>query len=156
MSRLKKKKRVVGHSDLEKESDFVEDLVRDYKKKSENKGKIIKDSPMVRASSPSDDETLSHRLERKRYPSRCLEKKFGYKGDLGEEDPQKQGIYPDYGEKYEGTLGTIKGMHGNHGVILKEIGVMKNQMQILGSNMQALRKEVGHARKIARGECTLG
>ena len=47
-------------------------------------------------------------------------------------------------------------MHGNHGVILKEIGVMKNQMQILGSNMQALRKEVGHARKIARGECTLG
>ena len=65
LSRSKKKKRVVGHSDSEKKSDFVEDLVRDYKKKSENKGKRIKDSLVVRASSTSDDETLAYRLERK-------------------------------------------------------------------------------------------
>jgi len=64
----------------------VEDLVRDYKKKSENKGKRIKDIPVVRASSPLDDETLARRLERKRYPSGCLEKQFGYKGESGEED----------------------------------------------------------------------
>jgi len=31
-------------------------------------------------------------------------------------------------------------MHGNHDAILKEIGVMKNQMQTLGRDMQALRK----------------
>ena len=34
-NRSKKKRRVVGHSDSEKESDFVEDLVKDYKKKYE-------------------------------------------------------------------------------------------------------------------------
>ena len=58
-NRSKKKKRAVGYSDSEKESDFVEDLVRDYKKKYEIKGKRVKDSLRVRASSPSDDETLA-------------------------------------------------------------------------------------------------
>ena len=43
-SRSKKNKRAVGHSDSEKESDFVEDLVRDYKEKNENKEKKFKDS----------------------------------------------------------------------------------------------------------------
>ena len=51
--------------------------------------------------------------------------------------------------------GVTKGMHGNLGTILKEIGAMKKQIQMLGRDMQALRKEVGHASKIARGECTL-
>ena len=59
-NRSKKKRRVVGHSDFGKESDFVEDLVRDYKKKYEIKGKRVKESLGMRASSPSDDdETLA-------------------------------------------------------------------------------------------------
>ena len=58
-NRSKKKRRAVGHSNSKKESDFVEDLVRDYKKKYEIKGKRVKVSPGVRASSPSDDETLA-------------------------------------------------------------------------------------------------
>ena len=85
-SRSKKKKRMVVHSDSEKESNSIEDLVRDYKKKSENKGKRVKDSLGVRASSPLDDETLAHRLEKKRYPSRHLEKDLGDKGESSDED----------------------------------------------------------------------
>ena len=58
-NKSKKKRRVAGHYDSEKESDFVEDLVRDYKKKLEIKGKRVKESLGVGASSPSDDETLA-------------------------------------------------------------------------------------------------
>lgn len=54
----KKKRRAVGHSDSENESDFVEELVRKYKKNSVGKGKRIKVSPEVRDSSPSDNDTL--------------------------------------------------------------------------------------------------
>ena len=50
----------------------------------------------------------------------------------------------------------MKGMHGNLGAILNEIGVMKSQIQTLARNMQELRKVVMHASKIARGEHTLG
>ena len=49
----------------------------------------------------------------------------------------------------------MKGLHGNLGAILKEIGVMKSHMQTLGRDMQDLRKEVVHASKIMRGERTL-
>ena len=59
-NRSKKKRRGAGHSNSEKESEFVEDLVRDYKKKYEIKGKRVKESPGMRASSPlDDDETLA-------------------------------------------------------------------------------------------------
>ena len=85
----KKKKKSVCSLYLDKESDFMKDLVRDYKKKSESKGKRIKGITIVRVSSPSDDETLARRLERKRYPSRCQEKHLRYKGDLGDEDSEE-------------------------------------------------------------------
>ena len=51
-NRSKKKRRVLGHFDLKKESDFVEELVKDYKKKLESKGKRVKDSSGQRDSSP--------------------------------------------------------------------------------------------------------
>ena len=66
----KKKKKVFVHSNSNKESDFMEHLLRDYKKKSESKGKRIKGIPIVRASSSSDDEPVARRIERKRYPSK--------------------------------------------------------------------------------------
>ena len=50
----------------------------------------------------------------------------------------------------------MKGLHGNSGDILKEIGVMKSQMQTLVRYMQDLRKEVVHASKILCGKHTLG
>ena len=42
----------------------------------------------------------------------------------------------------------MNGLHGNLGAILKEIGVMKSQMQTLGRDMQDLRKEVVHASNV--------
>ena len=50
----------------------------------------------------------------------------------------------------------MKGMHGNPGAILKEIGVMKSQIETLGYEMQDLRKVVMHVSKTAGGERTLG
>ena len=62
----KKKRRATGHSNSERGSDFVEDLLRDYKKKLEIKGKRVKDSLGKRALSPSDeDDTLARCLENK-------------------------------------------------------------------------------------------
>ena len=80
----------MGHSDSEKESDFVEDLLRDYKKKFEIKGKRVKVSLGKRASSPSDeDDTLARHLEKKRYSSKHPDKELGDKGDSGDEDSQE-------------------------------------------------------------------
>ena len=77
----KKKRRPVGHSNSDKESDFVEDLLMDYKKKSEIKGKRVKVSLGKRVLSCSnDDDTLSHCLEKKRHMSRRLDKELGEKG----------------------------------------------------------------------------
>ena len=128
-NRSKKKRRVAGHSNSKKESDFVEDLVRDCKKKSEIKGKRVKDSSRQRDSSPfADDETLARQLEKKRYPFRRLDKDLDDKGDLGDEDSQEQGIHADREDRYVGSPRSMIGMHGNSGAILKEIGVMKSQI----------------------------
>ena len=67
----KKKKKVIVDFDSDRESNFMEDLVRDYKKKRGGKGKRIKGILDERAASPSDDEPLACRRERKRFPSRC-------------------------------------------------------------------------------------
>ena len=50
----------------------------------------------------------------------------------------------------------MKGMYGNPGAILKEIGVMKSQIQSLGRDMQFLMMEIENTGKIARGEHSLG
>ena len=47
-------------------------------------------------------------------------------------------------------------MHGNPGAILKEIGVMKSQIQTLGCEMQDLRRVVTHVSKTTRDEHTIG
>ena len=60
--------------DSDKESDFMEDLVRDFYKKSGRKGKRGKGILEERASSPSNDVPLARRLARKRSPPRCQEK----------------------------------------------------------------------------------
>ena len=62
----------------------------------------------------------------------------------------------DCEDRFDVTPRSTKGMHGNLGEILKEIGVMKSQMQTLGRDMQDLRKKVVHASKIICGEHTLG
>ena len=85
----------------------------------------------MRDSSPSDDETLARRLEKKIFPSRCLEKDLGDKGESDEEDSQEQGIHEDYDDKYDVTPRSVKGLHGNPGAILKEIGVMKSKCKHL-------------------------
>ena len=46
----------------------------------------------------------------------------------------------DLGDKAEGGLGSSKGLVGNPGSILKEIGILKHQMQLLGKEMEQLRK----------------
>ena len=70
-------------------------------------------------------------------------------------DSQEQGLHADWEEKYEGSPRPMKGMFGNLGVILKEIGVMKSQIQSLGRDMQFLKKEVEKTGKIAHGEHSL-
>ena len=61
----KKKKKIVEEGDSNRESDFMEELVRDhYKKRSGGKGKS-KGLQDDRVSPPSNDEPLAHRLERK-------------------------------------------------------------------------------------------
>ena len=50
----------------------------------------------------------------------------------------------------------MKGLHGNPGAILNEIGVMKSQIQTLGCDIQDLRRVVTHVSKTAHGESTLG
>ena len=67
----KKKKKVSVDIDSDQESDFMEDLVRDFYKKSGRKGKRGKGISEERASSPSNDVTLARRLARKRGPPRC-------------------------------------------------------------------------------------
>ena len=47
-------------------------------------------------------------------------------------------------------------MHGNPSAILKEIGVMKCQIQTLGCEIQDVRRVVMHVSKTACGEHTLG
>ena len=57
-----KKKKIVEGSDSDRESDFVEEMVRDYqKKRSSGKGKGIKGHNDDRVLTPLDDEPLSHR-----------------------------------------------------------------------------------------------
>lgn len=129
--------------------------MRNYKKKFDLKGKRAKESSGVRASSPSNDETLAHRLEKTKFSSRCQKKDLVDKGESGE-DTQEQGTQEDIEDKFDVSSRPLKGMHGNLGAILKEIRVMKGQMQTLGREMQDLRTKVMHASKIARGERTLG
>ena len=50
----------------------------------------------------------------------------------------------------------MRGLHGNPGAILNEIGVMKSQIQTLGCDIQDLRRVVTHVSQTARGERTLG
>ena len=61
-----KKKKIVEESDFDHESDFVEESVRDNRKKrSGHKGKGSKGYQDVNASSPFEDEPLTHQMERK-------------------------------------------------------------------------------------------
>ena len=90
----KKKKKLIDDCDLDRESDFMEELVRDhYKKRSGGKGKSIKGNHDERASSPSDDEPLAHQMERKRFSSRRQEEKLQSlkNGDSDNEDYGEQG-----------------------------------------------------------------
>lgn len=75
-SSLHKKKNVVVGSNSDHESDFVEEMVRYYqKKRSGGKGKGIKGNIDDMALSPSDDELLAHRMERKQKSMRFQEEK---------------------------------------------------------------------------------
>ena len=65
------------------------------------------------------------------------------------EDERDQEKNPDFDDKTKGVFGSSKGQFGNPGTILKEIGILKQQMQFFG-------KEVEQVSKQARGECTLG
>ena len=53
------------------------------------------------------------------------------------------------GDKVDGGRGSSKGIFGNPSSILKEIGILKHQMQLLGKEMEQLSKT-------SRGEKTLG
>ena len=122
-NRSKKKRRATGHSNSNKESDFVEDLLRDYKKKSEIKGKRVKFSLWKRDFSSSDDDvTLAHSLEKKIHLSRRPDKELGGKGESGDEDSQEQGIHEGWENRNEGIPRSVKGMHGNPGAILMKLG----------------------------------
>ena len=89
-NRSKQKRRAVGHSNSEKESDFVEDLLRDYKKKSEIKGKRVKVSLGKRSSSSFDDDvSLNYHLKKKRHPSRCPNMELGDKRESSDKDSQE-------------------------------------------------------------------
>ena len=152
-----KKKRAASHSNSDKESDFVEDLLRDYKKKSENKGKRVKASPGKRASSSSDkDVTHARNLDKNRHPSRHPDKELGGKRVSSDEESQEQGIPENWENRQDNTPRSMKGLHGNPGAILNKIGVMKSQIQPLGCDIQDLRRVVTHVSKNARGERTLG
>ena len=86
-NRATKKRRAVCHSDSDKESDFVEDLLRDYKKKAEYMGKRVKSSLGKRDSSSSDEDvTLACNLDKKRHPSRHPDKELGGKRASNDED----------------------------------------------------------------------
>ena len=128
-------------------------MVRDYqKKRSGGKGEGFKGHHDVRDSTPFDNEPMAHRMERKCIPLRHLEEKIqnAMKNvELEKEDEGDQEKNLDVDDKTEGVIGSSKGLLGNPGTILKEIGILKQQMQFFG-------KEVEQVSKIARGEHTLG
>ena len=61
----------------------------------------------------------------------------------------------DWEDRHEGSPRPMKGIYGNLGAILKEIGVMKSQIQSLGRDMQFLKNDIKNTGKIARGERSL-
>ena len=58
--------------------------------------------------------------------------------------------------RQDSTPRSVKGLHGNLGAILNEIGVMKSQIQTLQCNIQDLRRVFMHVSKIACDERNLG
>lgn len=67
---------------------------------------------------------------------------------LEREDYGDQEQNPDFG-RAKGEIGSTKGLLGNLESVLKEIGILKQKMQLIG-------KEVEQVSKLAKGEHTLG
>lgn len=143
-SKKKKKNIEVDDSDLNRESDFVEEIVRDhFHKRSGGKGKG-KACHYEWASPSSDDEPLAQRMGRKGKPQRRQEDTKKNEG-FDNEECDEQGFMHGLEDKTVGGRRASKGFFSNPGSMLREIGILKHQMQLVGKEMEQLSKT-------ARGE----
>lgn len=150
-SKKKKQGSEKDDSDRERESDFVEEIVREHAK---NRGGITgkgKDCAVERDYLQSDDEPIAKRLESKRKLFRRLGKKKvkPSKEESNSTDHGEEGSNSEGGHGVGKDFRPSKGLIGNPGSIMKDIDILKHKMVLLN-------KEMEHLSKTARGERTLG
>ncbi len=126
-SKKKKKNVEVDDFDWDRESDFVEEIVRDhFHKRSGGKGKG-KACHYERVSPSSDNEPLAQWLGRKGKTQRRQEDTKKNE-ESNNEECDEQGIMYGLGDKTVGGRRASKGFFDNPGSMLREIGILKHQM----------------------------